>query len=77
MPVPWILAGASVVSTAGSLLFYALGQGAESTLESRRYEAADHDDLIASSERHRALSAILLGTALASLATSIVLARLE
>lgn len=77
VPVPWILAGASVVSTAGSVLFYALSQGAESTLESRRYEAADHDDLIASSERNRALSAILLGTALASLATSIALARLE
>jgi hypothetical protein len=77
VPVPWILAGASVLSTAGSLLFYGLSQGAESTLESRRYEASEHDALIASAERDRALSAILLGTAMASLAASIVVARLE
>ena len=77
VPVPWILAGASMLSTAGSLLFYALSQGAESTLESRRYEAAEHDALIATAERDRTLSAILLGTAMASLAASIVVARLE
>lgn len=77
LPLPWILAGASVVSTAGSLVFYALSQGAEGTLESRRYDAEEHEALIAASQRDRALAAVLLGTALASLAASVVVARLE